>query len=117
MQDYRNLTVWQQAHQLVLDIYQATQVFEKSEIFGLRSQIRRAAVMIPSRIAEGSSQGSDVEFRRLLLMALGTSSELEYTLLVATDLSFMDRKDYDRLTTALIGVRKMLNALANKLGS
>jgi four helix bundle protein len=116
MQDFRNLTVWQQSHELVLAVYRDTQVFEKTEIFGLRSQIRRAAVSIPSNIAEGCCRGSDADFRRFLLMALGSSSELEYQLLLAADLGYLERRIQEQLTVSLVGVRKMLNALANKLG-
>ena len=78
MQDFKNLQVWQKSHALVLDVYAKTANFPPSEMYGLVSQIRRAAVSIPSNIAEGSSRGGDKEFAQFVRIACGSTSELEY---------------------------------------
>jgi four helix bundle protein len=82
MQDFKKLTVWQKAHKLTLDLYKLTKPFPKAEIYGLTSQIRRAASSIPTNIAEGSVQGSDAQYARFLHIALGSAAELDYLLLL-----------------------------------
>src|SRR5947209_9487817 len=110
MQDFRNLTVWQQSHQLALALYRATEVFEKTETYGLRSQMRRAVATIPTRIAEGCGYSSDAEVQRSLFAAYGSATELEYQLLLAKDLGFLKEKTHEDLNAVLVGVKKMLNA-------
>ena len=78
MQDFKNLQVWQKSHSFVLDVYAKTANFPSTEMYGLVSQIRRAAVSIPSNIAEGSSRGGDKEFAQFLRIVCGSTSELEY---------------------------------------
>ena len=80
---HHRLEAWQQALNLVKSIYSATASFPKSELYGLTSQMRRAAVSIPSNIAEGSGRGGGTDFARFLQMACGSSSEVEYQLLLA----------------------------------
>ena len=92
MSDYRRLEVWKAAHQLTLQIYRVTTVFPRHEQFGLVSQLRRAAVSIGANIAEGSGRGGK-EFARYLAIALGSVNEVEYLLLVATDLGYVDGTD------------------------
>jgi four helix bundle protein len=83
MKDFRQLKVWQKAHQLTLAIYQVTGSFPRDEIYGLTSQMRRAAASIPSNLAEGCGRNSDAELARFSSMAAGSASELEYHLLLA----------------------------------
>lgn len=109
MQDFHNLKVWQKSHQLVLGLYKATARFPKDELYGLTSQVRRAAVSIPANIAEGTARGTDPEFSRFLLMAQGSASELDYHLLLAHDLKYLAGADYDRLREDLDHVRRMLS--------
>jgi four helix bundle protein len=78
MQDYRKLTVWQRSHDLVLAIYDATARFPDAERYGLTSQAKRAAVSIPSNIAEGCGRETNNELRRFLFVAMGSASELDY---------------------------------------
>ena len=85
MKDFRDLTVWQRSHQFVLHVYQTTSGFPKAEQFGLTSPIRRAAVSVPSNIAEGCGRGSDADFARFLQMAFGSACETEYQVLLARD--------------------------------
>jgi four helix bundle protein len=115
MQDFRKLRVWQKAHQLSLDIYKATKRFPKDEIYGLTSQIRRATVSIGANIAEGSGKDSNIEFKRFLSIAMGSSSERENHLLLARDLEYLDKTEYDRFQADLVEVRKMLNVFIQKL--
>lgn len=115
MQDFRNLKVWQYAHQLVLDVYGATAAFPRAERYGLSSQMRRAAVSIPSNIAEGCGRGSDADFARFLSIAMGSASELEYQLLLARDLGWLHAEDYDVLHEAACRTRRLLNGLLRRL--
>jgi four helix bundle protein len=113
--DYRSLAVWQKAHQLTLSSYRVTGQFPKEELYGLASQIRRAASSIPANIAEGSGRGSNPDFIRFLRIALGSVNELEYHFLLARDLNFLDTENYDQLCAAIIELRRMLHGLISKL--
>jgi len=97
MGDYRRLAVWEKSHQLVLSVYRASSGFPKEEIYGLTSQLRRAAISIPSSIAEGSGRGSDPEMVRFLQIALGSAHEVEYQLLLARDLEWLGETQYQVL--------------------
>ena len=115
MQDFRKLKVWESAHTLTLDIYKATATFPKHEQYGLISQIQRAAVSISANIAEGCAKATDADFARYLQIALGSSSELEYLLLLARDLSYLSEESHQKLSASLIQVRKMLNSFLQTL--
>lgn len=115
MKDFRTLKVWEKSHRLVLDIYEVTKPFPKNELYGITSQIQRAAVSVPTNIAEGCGKDSDAELGRFLKIAMGSSSELEYLLLLARDLSYLTDEQYNQLQTNLVEVRKMLNAFIQKL--
>lgn len=78
MADYRQLEVWRKAHLLTLELYKMTQCFPKSELFGLTSQIRRAAASIGANLAEGCGRRGDAEFHRYITIATGSSDELDY---------------------------------------
>jgi S23 ribosomal protein. len=77
MKDFRSLKVWEKSHELTLKIYKATDGFPKHELYGVTSQIRRAAVSVPTNIAEGSGKDSDGELKRVFLIAMGSASELD----------------------------------------
>ncbi len=115
MQDYRHLRVWQNSHDLVLKLYKLTSKFPKDELYGLTSQIRRAAASIPANIAEGCARSGDPEFGRFLHIAQGSASELDYHLLLARDLHYLGSADYDYLCESLGSVRRMLSTLIQKL--
>ncbi|MGD8406730.1 MAG: four helix bundle protein [Anaerolineales bacterium] len=115
MKDFRTLKVWKKSHRLVLAIYEATKTFPKNELYGITSQIQRAAVSVPTNIAEGCGKDSDAELGRFLKIAMGSSSELEYLLLLAHDLSYLSDEQYNHLHVNLVEVRKMLNAFIQKL--
>ena len=115
MQDFRKLKVWKKAHRLVLDVYGATKCFPREELYGLTSQMRRAAVSIGCNIAEGACRRGDAEFGRFLQMAAGSASEIEYQLLLARDLEPLKASDYARLANETIEVKRMLVSLLQRL--
>jgi four helix bundle protein len=117
MKDFRTLEVWQKAHALTLAVYKNTSNFPADERFGLTSQIRRCCVSIEANIAEGCGRGGDQDFRRFLLIALGSASELDTEMLLARDLEFMKPASYDQLFPELRSIKAMLSALIRKIGS
>lgn len=115
MQDYKKLNVWKKAHALTIAIYKATSGFPKSEIYGLTSQIRRACISIPANIAEGCGRGGGAELGQFCQIAQGSASELEYHLLLANQLHFLNTQEYDNLNNQLTVIRRMLTNFINKL--
>jgi four helix bundle protein len=115
MQDFRDLKVWQKAHQLTLNIYQSTVLFPREELYGLTSQIRRASSSVPANIAEGCGRNGTKELRRFLEIAMGSASELEYHLLLARDLSMLESRKYDELNEQTCEIKRMLAVFIQKL--
>lgn len=115
MKNFRDLQVWHKAHQLALDSYRVTNGFPKQELFGLTSQIRRAAVSIAANIAEGCGKRGNGEFQRFLGMAAGSASELEYHFLLSRDLSLIADLQYERLNDSVVAAKRMLAALLRKV--
>jgi four helix bundle protein len=115
MKDFRTLKVWEKAHAVTLAVYKATETFPKHELYGLTSQIQRAAVSIPTNIAEGCGKDSNAELKRYFLIAMGSASELEYLLLLARDLNYLPNENHQTLNADLTEVRRMLNAFIQKL--
>ena len=115
MKNFRDLKVWEKAHSLTLDSYRFTNAFPRQELFGLTSQIRRAAVSIAANIAEGCGKRGNGEFQRYLNIATGSASELEYHFLLARDLHMLDEASYHRLDEAVVEVKRMLSALVRKV--
>jgi four helix bundle protein len=115
MKDFRSLKVWERSHALTLAIYKVTEGFPKQELYSLTNQIQRAAVSIPANIAEGCGKDSDAELKRYFLIAMGSASELEYLLMLAHDLGYLQEKIYQSMQTELVETRKMLNAFIQKL--
>jgi four helix bundle protein len=115
MKDFRQLKVWQKAHQLALFLYQVTASFPRTESYGLTPQIRRAAVSIPSNIAEGCGRHGDAELVRFCDIAGGSASELEYQLLLARDLKLIRPVDYEKLEELTTEIKRMLTVFVRKL--
>jgi four helix bundle protein len=115
MKDFHQLKVWQKSHQLALFLYQITSSFPRAELYGLTAQIRRAAVSIPSNIAEGCGRSGDPELARFCDIAGGSASELEYQLLLARDLKMIQPDDYEQLVQQTTEIKRMLTALVQKL--
>ena len=116
MQNFRNLLVWQKAHQLALLTYRLTADFPRDETFGLRNSLRRISVDIPSHIPEGSCRPSDKEFAASLSTALGNANRLEYHALLSRDLNFLKTEIHAEYELVVIEVKKMLNKLIGQLG-
>jgi four helix bundle protein len=115
MQSFRNLKVWEKAHLLTLNVYKASRVFPREELYGLTSQMRRSSASIGANIAEGCCRKGDTELGRFLQIAMGSASELEYQLLLARDLEMIKSLDFQRLSGEVIEIKKMLAALIHKL--
>jgi four helix bundle protein len=115
MKDFRQLKVWQKSHQLVLALYETTASFPRAENYGLTSQIRRAAVSIPSNLAEGCGRNGDAELARFCCIARGSASELEYQLLLARDLKLIQPEEYEQLEQRTTEIKRMLTVFVQKL--
>ncbi|MGD0007223.1 MAG: four helix bundle protein [Terriglobia bacterium] len=115
MRSFKDLKVWQKGHELTLWIYQATKSFPKEEMYGLTSQLRRAAASIPANIAEGCVKGSGAEFRHFLQVALGSASELEYHILLSHELGYLDKSQYECLGIGATELKRMLTSFIQKL--
>ena len=115
MKDFRDLKVWERAHQLTLRVYKVSTRFPREELFGLISQMRRCSASIGANIAEGCGKRGNNEFQRFLQIASGSASELEYHLLLARDLHFLSESDYLEMKNELSALRKMLTSLLQKI--
>ena len=115
MQDFRRLEVWQKAHRVTLTAYRLTGAFPRDERYGLTSQIRRAAAAVGANIAEGCCRGTDRDFARFIVIALGSASELEYHLILAADLGIANGSDHAALSARVREVKRMLTGLLNRL--
>ncbi|MGO4289920.1 four helix bundle protein [Chitinophaga sp. RAB17] len=116
MRNFRNLIIWQKSFDLSLKIYDLTKLFPSEEKFGLISQLRRAAVSLPSNIAEGAAQPTDKHFKRFLLMAIGSSFEMETQLLISSQIyPSLQKSISEIILPLLIEVQKMLNSMISKL--
>jgi four helix bundle protein len=115
MKDFRKIKAWHRAHGLTLQVYKITESFPKEELYGLTSQIRRAAVSIPTNIAEGCGRGSNIELRRFLEIAMGSAGEVEYQLLLAHDLRYIDEGKYDSLNSSIIEIKRMIATYIRKI--
>ena len=114
-ESYRNLIAWQKAKDLALDIYRYTRRFPKDEIYGLTSQMRRAAVSVPSNIAEGKGRRSRKDFAHFLYQARGSLLELETQLVIARDLEYLDALTFNNTLRKAEEVGRILNGLVNHL--
>ena len=108
MAPYPDLLVWQKAHQLVLRIYAASKSWPADERFGLASQIRRAAISIPSNIAEGAAKKGSRDFRRYLDIAVGSHAEVGYMIRLATDLGYISAADAESMISDCDEIGRML---------
>ena len=113
--DYRELTVWQKAIDLVEEIYKLTKLLPKDELYGLTNQLRRASVSIPSNIAEGNSRNTTQDYIRFLSMARGSKSEVETQLEICVRLNYFSRDKAKRAFELCIEIGKMLNSIVQKL--
>ncbi len=112
---YQDLDVWRLSINLVKEIYRVIEKFPSSELYVLSSQIRKAAISIPSNIAEGQGRNSSREFRQYLAVSLGSLSELETQLIIAQEIRYLTAEELDPLLISIDTIRKMLRALSNSL--
>ena len=115
MRDFRQIRVWEKAHQFTLEVYKVTAQFPKEELYGLTSQLRRASASIAANIAEGFGRGGNVELARFLQIAIGSAYEVEYHILLAKDLGFIGKESNELLNTHVIEIKRMLAALLLKV--
>ena len=115
MRDFRELDSWRTAHQLALDVYRATDKLPKNEVFGITVQLRRSAVSIPTRIAEGCGRDSNAEFAAALHKRRAAASELEYLVLLCRDFGYLPEQLHEQLSNDVVSVRKMMSGLIKHL--
>lgn len=116
IQSYRDLIVWKKSMSLVLNVYKSTQEFPKTETYGLATNLRRAAVSIPSNIAEGQARLTTAEFKQSLGHARGSLMEVETYILLAQELGYLQSDESEGLLARTAEVGKILNGLLNSLG-
>jgi four helix bundle protein len=115
MQDFRHLETWQVAHALTLDIYGVTEGFPRSELYGLTSQLRRAAVSITANVAEGTGRRTDPGTRYFLEIASGSAGEVDHLLLLAQDLGLLQPSQHAKLEPGVQSVRRLLGGFIRRL--
>jgi len=112
---YRDLVAWQKSMDLVTAIYQVSASFPKDELYGLTSQLRRAAVSVPSNIAEGQGRRGIAEFRHFLHLASGSLMELETQVLIAERLCYLSSEAANEVLRSSAELGRVLNGLLNSL--
>ncbi len=115
IKSYKDLIVWQKSIQLVKEIFILTNYFPKSELYGLISQMRRAAVSIPSNIAEGSARKSLKDYSQFYSIAYGSALELETQIIISKELKLTNIERFGRVDVLLVEVLRMLNFMRTKM--
>jgi len=115
LKSHKDLTAYQKAYQLCLEIYRVTKEFPRDELYGMISQMKRAAVSIPSNIAEGYNRKNRKEYVQFLRIALGSCAELETHVSLSIDLKFVSRAKGEELKGELSGVGQLLARLISSL--
>lgn len=112
---HKDLLVWQKSVDFITDIYEVTKTFPSSELFGLTSQIRRAATSIPANIAEGAARKGNKELTQFLYIALGSATELDTFLTISRNLNYIKHDDFNKINKNLEEIRRMLIGLINSI--
>ena len=115
MRDFKKYDIWALSHKFTLEIYKASEGFPTSEIYGITSQIRRAASSVPTNISEGCGRDSDAEFNKFLTIAIGSATETEYLILLAKDLNYLSESVYINLNEDINTIKKKIYTLKQKL--
>lgn len=117
IRNFRDLDIWKIGKEIVVEAYKATQSFPKDETFGLTSQMRRAAVSIPSNVAEGFNRYHDKEYKQFLYCALGSCAELETQIEISFELGYVEAFNKEKLLEKIVYESKMIRNLIKKLNS
>lgn len=117
MKSYKELIVWQKSIDLVVLVYQLTKLFPKEELFVLVTQMRRAAISIPSNIAEGYARRTRKEYIQFIQTAFGSAAELETQIIIADKIGYFTQKNFKQLNESLNEILRMLNGLLKSLKS
>ena len=115
MRNFRKLDIWKKAIELTKLIYKITVDFPITEKYGLKSQIQRASVSVASNIAEGSSRRSEVDFARFIEMSIGSAFEVETQLIIAKELGYISKSNYESILSHIQILQKQINALLAKI--
>jgi four helix bundle protein len=115
MQRFNDLRVWQRSHALVLAVYRLSDRFPRSERFGLTTQLRRAAVSVPTNVAEGSKRRGQADYARFVNVAEGSIAETEYLLMLSRDLGYATPDEVGLLLAETTEIARMLNALHSRI--
>lgn len=115
MRTHKDLEVWQQSMRMVTSVYELTKEFPKEEMYGLTNQIRRAAVSVPSNIAEGAARHSRKEFIQFLYIALGSTMEVDTQIIISKNLGYLDNEKRLKLCNRINDIGKMINGLIKYL--
>ena len=115
MRNFRKLNIWLNGILLVKKVYKLTKKFPSIEKFGLANQMQRAAVSIPSNIAEGSSRNSEIEFKRFLEISIGSAFELETQVIISFELNYIKKESLDSIVEELNVLQRQLNSLITKI--
>lgn len=115
MQNYKELRVWRESHGLTLEIYKETLSFPENERYGLISQIRRSSLLIPSNIAEGCGKFRQLDIANFFQIALASTNETDYLLLLSKDLNYLPIKSFEKLSEIINKIRAMLITLIKKI--
>jgi four helix bundle protein len=115
MKNFRDLKVWQKAHQLVLRIYQTTKLFPREEVYHLTNQLRRASASVPTNLAEGCGRSTQKDFAHYIQNAFGSAQEVEYLILLSHELGYLSVQEHTTLDRDLNEVKAMLHGLLVKV--
>ena len=115
--NYRDLVVWQKSMDLVEEIYRITRLLPKEEVFGLTNQLRRAAISIPSNIAEGNARNSQKEYARFLLIARGSKAETETQLEIGVRIGYLSEEQIAKALSLCDEIGKMLFSMIQKMSN
>lgn len=115
MHNFRELKIWQDAMKITKLTYKLTKLFPSSEMYGLTSQMNRAAVSIPSNIAEGAGRNSNKEFTQFLNISIGSCFELETQVILAFEFAYIEKEDLEKFVLDINRLEKMINSLISTL--
>jgi len=115
MKDYKKLSFWVKSHSFAKEIYKITTSFPKAEEYGIKSQLKRASLSIPTNIVEGCGRESKKEFKRFLVIASGSAAEVEYLLYFSYEIGYITESAHVDLNKKVIEIKKMLTSYKNKI--